>query len=277
MVFASGFSWAHALGLVGEHGAIQGGPLKQCEAVPSGSFVDAYLYADCTQHLEAVQVTMVMAWVAAGLVVLFSVVGRMGLERAKARGGLEQYFADDRLSLRNVAELITGFWHGTMADLLERKDVRLFYPFIGTLFIYIITCNLMGLIPGMLPPTDHISHNTGLALSVFVLFVFVGMKRDAIGFIKHLMGPVAALAILLFPIECISLLARPLSLTLRLTGNMFGDHQVFVMMSDLSHGILVPIPFLLLATIVSAIQAFIFALLTVIYINLSVPHNDEHH
>lgn len=214
------------------------------------------------------------AWLACGLLVLFAVLARMGLERAKARPGIERYFADETLSIRNAAELIMGGVRGFMRDVLEPADVRIFFPLVGGIFMYLLTCNFMGLVPGLLPPTDYINASFGIAVVVFLTFNFVGLKRDAVSYIKHLWGPVLPLGILLFPIEVISLLFRPYSLTLRLTGNMFGDHTVFSIMSGLVP-LVVPAVLLTLAILVSVVQAFVFSLLTTIYIGLSLPHHDH--
>ena len=133
---------------------------------------------------------------------------------------------------------------------------------------------MMGLIPGFIPPTDNVNTNVGMATISFAVFLFVGLSRDPVGFIKHLGGPVLALAPLMFVVEVISLCVRPLALVLRLTGNMFGDHLVFTIMSGMVP-IFVPVVFLCLAILVSTIQAFVFSLLTAIYIYLSVPHHDH--
>jgi F-type H+-transporting ATPase subunit a len=108
-----------------------------------------------------------------------------------------------------------------------------------------------------------------------LVFNAVGLSRDPVGYIKHLWGPVWWLGFLLFPIELISLCVRPVALGIRLTANIFGDHQVFVIFSSLVP-LVVPAALLTLAILVSTIQAFIFSLLTTIYIGLSVPHSDDH-
>lgn len=161
-----------------------------------------------------------------------------------------------------------------MTDVLDPREVKTFFPFVGALFVYIFVSNLLGLIPGLLPPTDNVNNNVGMAFGVFLLFNFVGLSRDPVGYIKHLWGPVWWLGVLMFPIELISLLFRPVSLTLRLTGNLFGDHLVFNIMSGLAPA-LVPVAFLLLGSIVAVMQAFVFALLTSIYISLSLPHHEH--
>jgi F-type H+-transporting ATPase subunit a len=212
-----------------------------------------------------------------------AILARMGLERAKRRNGIEKYFADDKLSIRNGAEIFVSGIKGMMSDLLEPKDVRFFLVAIGGMFIYILVSNLSGLIPGFLPPTDKMTHNAAIALTSFGLFMVVGLGRDPIGFIKHLMGPVALLVPLIFAIEALGLVLRLVTLSFRLSGNMFGDYAVFGVMSEIMVGIhpffgwLIPVPalFLGLGLVVSFIQAFVFSLLSTIYIGLSVPHHDH--
>lgn len=127
----------------------------------------------------------------------------------------------------------------------------------------------------MLPPSDNINSNAGIAIASFLVFMWVGLSRDFAGFIKHLAGPSLFLVPLLFPIEVLSLLVRPVTLMVRLTANMFGDHKVYTVVSDLVP-IVIPMPLLVLAAFVSLVQAFIFSLLSTVYIGMSLPHDDHH-
>lgn len=221
-----------------------------------------------------VSITLAHAWVSCFAVLGFAFIARMGLSRANARQGIERFTADDRLTPRTMAEIWGSFVLNMMGDVMPKKEVKTYAPFIATIFAYVLACNLQGLVPGFLPPTDNINTNIGMALASFVCFMWVGLTRDAVGFVKHLMGPVALLIPLLFPLEALSLVLRPLTLSLRLTGNMFGDHLVFTIMSTLVP-IGLPALLLALATFVSFMQAFIFSLLSSVYIGLSLPH--EHH
>jgi F-type H+-transporting ATPase subunit a len=248
-MIASGFTWFHLLPIVDEDRLL----------APLG-LSDSYIH--------------VLAWFACFLVIGFALMGRRGLEAAKARQGVEKYMAGDKPSFLNIGEMLATTCRGVMSDLLPEKDVKLFFPLISGIFCYIFTCNIMGIFPGFLPPTDNVNTNFGMAIVSFLVFNYVGLTRDASGYIKHLMGPVIFLTPLLFPIEIISLLVRPIALYIRLTGNMFGDHMVFVIMSGLIPVVL-PAALLGLATMVSAIQAFIFSILTTIYISLSLPHDDH--
>jgi F-type H+-transporting ATPase subunit a len=116
-----------------------------------------------------------------------------------------------------------------------------------------------------------------MAVIVLVTYWGVGLTRDFKGFVKHLLGPVLILSPLFLAIELMTMLiVRPASLSLRLSGNIFGDHMVFNIMSGLVPALL-PVLFLLLAMLVAVIQAFVFSLLTTIYISQSLPHGDHDH
>jgi F-type H+-transporting ATPase subunit a len=218
--------------------------------------------------------TYVHAWLAAGLLIAFAIAARVALERARARRGIEQYFTAERPTVLTLAEVFATGIKSMMGDLLSPRDVRAFFPIVAGLFAYILFCNVQSLVPGFLAPTDNVNTNTGMALMVFVLFNAVGLLRDPVSYVKHLAGPALLLAPLMFPIELISLMIRPISLTIRLTANLFGDHQVFLIMTSLFPPIGAAL--LMLGLLVSVVQAFVFSLLTVIYINLSLPHEDDH-
>jgi len=260
MVFAAGFTWWHLIGIGQDFEYTSLGE----QLLGPGAASHGYMQA------------LAAAWALCLFVILFSVLGRLGLESAKKRQGVARWYAKPGLGFLTIAELVVEFWKSMMGGSLERRDVNLFLPIIAGMFTYIFAGNVMGMIPGFLPPTENVHHNWAMSICVFLLFVGVGVIRDPVNFLKHLIGPVLLMAPLIFIIEVIGLIVRPATLTIRLTGNMFGDHTVFTIMSDLvPWG--VPVPFLGLALIVSFIQAFVFSLLTVIYIALSVPHADEAH
>lgn len=155
------------------------------------------------------------------------------------------------------------------------KSAKQYFPLVAGLFIYIFINNVLGIIPGFLPPTDNINTTIALGIVVFIYFNYVGIKTQGlIPYLKHFCGPIIFLAPLMFVIEMIGILVRPVSLGLRLFGNMTGDHLVLGIFSDLVP-IIIPIAFLGLGMFVSFIQAFVFSLLTTIYIALSLPHDDH--
>ncbi len=181
-----------------------------------------------------------------------------------------------KLSVPNLFEVgcesILGLMEGIMGP-----DAKKYFPLIGTLFIYIFVNNLLGVIPGFLPPTDNINTNLGCSIVVFIYFNYVGIREQGlIPYLKHFAGPIIYLAPLMFIIEMISVLVRPMSLALRLFGNMTGDHLVLGIFSDLVP-LVVPVIFLALGIFVSFIQAFVFTLLSTIYVALALPHEEHHH
>ena len=219
--------------------------------------------------------TFVSAWLSAFVIIAFAAAANMGLKRAMARDGLTKFEADESLNARTAAEVLVDALRGLMGDLMGKTDVKTFLPLIVGLFTYIFVSNLQALVPGLQPPTDNINSNLGMAVIVMVTYWVVGLTRDPKGFVGHILGPVLPLAPLMLVIELISLvLVRPASLAVRLTGNIFGDHTVFTIMSGLTY-VVVPVIFLVLATLVSLIQAFVFSLLTTIYISQSLPHGDH--
>ncbi|MFZ5475493.1 MAG: F0F1 ATP synthase subunit A [Myxococcota bacterium] len=222
------------------------------------------------------------SWAVVGFVLLLAGLARMGLERAKSQQGAAKYVPDATLTVRNAFEIVIEWLWGMVEGMLH-KEAKPFFPLVATLFLYILIANLSGFVPGMLPPTENISHNFAMALCVFVTFVWAGLSRDAVGFLKHLAGPVVLLMPVFFVLESISVLIRPVSLSVRLTVNIFVDHLLSSIARELGAGfvgaigaIVLPVPLYFLGLLVCVVQAFVFALLTTIYISLSVPHGDGH-
>ncbi len=173
-----------------------------------------------------------------------------------------------RIGIYNTFELTTQTILGLLRDILGDKAER-YLSLIGSLFIYIFVCNLLSVVPGFVAPTNNLNTTLACSLVVFVFYNYVGIKELGIKkYIKQMAGPVAWLAPFIVIIELISHIVRPISMGVRLYGNMMGDHLVLVMFSDLVP-FLVPILFMLLAIFVSFIQAFVFSLLSTVYIALA--------
>jgi len=146
---------------------------------------------------------------------------------------------------------------------------RPYFPLIATLAIFILVSNLIGLIPGFYPPTANINTTAACAVIVFLSTHIVGLKQHGFHYLKHFLGPIWWLAPVMFFIEVIGHLSRPVSLTLRLFGNMNGHELVLMIFFGLAP-FLVPLPMMLMGVLVSFIQAFVFMLLTMIYIQGSL-------
>lgn len=172
---------------------------------------------------------------------------------------------------QNFFELLISGLEEFMVD-ITGEEGRAFFPLIATLFIYILTCNLIGLIPGFFSPTANINTTLSMALCSFTFTHYLGIKYHGAKYIKHFLGPVPALAPLFLPIELIGHLARIMSLTLRLFGNIMGEDLVLAILLMLAGSFLAPLPMMFLAVFTSVVQAFIFSLLSMMYFAGSMEH-----
>ena len=178
---------------------------------------------------------------------------------------------DDRLSVRTMAELVVGALRDFVIETIGEHNGRKFVPFFGALFLFIFVNNLLGVIPGFNPPTSFITTNFSLAILIFLMTHYYGVREHGIGYLKHFMGPMMALAWLMLPIELISHLVRPVSLSLRLYGNMTGDHAVLSIFTDLTR-VVIPVIFIGLGVFVSFVQALVFTMLSMVYIGGAMEH-----
>jgi F-type H+-transporting ATPase subunit a len=184
-----------------------------------------------------------------------------------------------RLSVENPGKLqltfeaMYKFVAGQTDDAVEHG--RKYAPFFGALFIFILFMNLIGVIPGFESPTMTASVPLGLAVAVFLYYHWMGLREQGVGrYLIHFAGPMLALAPLMIPIELISHLSRPLSLTVRLFANMFAGEKVTVTFLSLTF-IVAPAIFMGLHVFVAVLQAYIFMLLAMIYVGGAVAH-EEH-
>jgi len=155
-----------------------------------------------------------------------------------------------------------------------------YVPFIGTLALFIFVSNVMGLIPGMLPGTDNLNTTFACGILVFLYFNFHGLRAHGIGHITHLMNPVGTwwgwfLAPLLFPIEAVGLIVRPITLGIRLAANMVGDHAVLLAFAGIIP-LIVPLPFYVLGFLICLIQTAVFVILSCVYISLHASEAEGH-
>jgi len=174
-------------------------------------------------------------------------------------GALQQFF-----------ELIYGFINQQTEEQVGHGGHK-FFAYFGTIFIFILTCNLIGLVPCFESPTMNASVTCGCALATFFYYHLVGIQANGFAYIKHFLGPMWWLAWLMFPIEIVSHLARPLSLTVRLYANMFAGEQVTMVFLKLTL-FAVPVVFMGLHLFVGALQAYIFMLLTMVYVSSAAAH-----
>ena len=197
---------------------------------------------------------------------------------AALRKRLSNPVPPDRPTAGGFIELILDGLFAVMADLSGKERAREFLPLIGTLGIFILVSNLMGLVPGLAPPTDNWNTNVAMALVVFFYYHYMGLKTHGPAYIKEFLGPVIKwyalpLMILMFLIEMISHIARPLSLSVRLLGNIFGDHMVIWAFAGMAIPF-VPVPFILLGIFVSFVQAFVFCALSAVYLHMATVEEE---
>jgi len=165
---------------------------------------------------------------------------------------------------QNLLEVIVGGLEKFMVD-ITGPEGKAFFPYIATIFLYILTCNLLGLIPGFFSPTANLNTTMSMAICTFFLTHIIGIKFHGVKYIRHFMGPVWALAPLMFVIELIGHFARVMSLSIRLFGNIFGKEKVLGILFGLAGFALAPLPILFLGILVSFIQATVFMLLSIVY------------
>lgn len=174
--------------------------------------------------------------------------------------------------LQHSFELIYEFVAGQAEDQMGHGASKYLAVF-ATIFIFVLVCNLLGLIPGFEAPTMNASVPAGCAIAVFLYYNLVGVQSNGVGkYAAHFAGPVWWLAPLMIPIEIVSHLARPLSLTIRLYANMFAGEKLTLVFVSLTY-LVVPAAFMGLHLFVALLQAYIFMLLTVIYVAGATAHD----
>jgi F-type H+-transporting ATPase subunit a len=210
-----------------------------------------------------------------GLVVL------LGLSvRAKYSKLDEAVVPEDKLSLRTFFEAFLGYFYTMVADVMGPKRAKKYFPIIGAAACFIFFSNVMGLIPGLGPPTSSLNVTLGCSALVFLLFNFYGVRAAGLGYFKHMTGPWLGYAgiplnVLIFIVELISTCVRPVTLAVRLMLNMAVDHLLGSIFLGL-FALVVPVPVMFLGVIVILVQTLVFTLLSSIYISLATEHEDAH-
>lgn len=176
-----------------------------------------------------------------------------------------------KLSLRGFFEVITEFIVG-LVDMVIGHHGRAYVPMFAATFTFILINNLMGILPGMTPGTENLNTTLAMGIFMFVAYHSFGLKENGMDHLKHFMGPVLWLAPMMVIVELISDLVRPVSLGLRLANVLKGDHTVVGIFLDLVP-IGLPIPFYLLGIFVCIVQAFVFTLLSMVYVALATAHD----
>lgn len=172
---------------------------------------------------------------------------------------------------QNVFEILISGIEEFMVEVTGEQG-RWLFPLAGTVFIYIFACNIIGLIPGFYPPTANLNTTLSCALTVVIFTHILGVKCHGAKYIKHFLGPVWWMAPLILPIELIGHLARILSLSFRLFGNMMGHELVLGILFFLAGAFFAPLPIMVLGIFVALVQAFVFFLLSIMYFTGALEH-----
>lgn len=204
------------------------------------------------------------------LLVIFVLAVRHGMSKHQS------VIPHHRFSFLNLSELYVAFIRDFCFDTIGPKGEK-FVALAGSLFLFILISNLLGVLPGFTAPTDNLNTTLALGLFVFITYNIMGIREHGLGYIKQFLGPTSSkifypIIPLMLVIELVSHVVRPLSLGLRLRGNIYGDHAVLSVFSSLAPYV-VPIAFLCLGIFVAFIQAFVFTLLSMVYISLAESHD----
>lgn len=236
-------------------------------------FLNTYLGKSFVEKQDLVAQHIFGAILVFIIVITLALIARSALLRNR-----DNLIGDGRLSVTNFLDALFEMTLNQMRSIIGHHAEEHF-PFIGSIVLFILFSNLLGLIPGFLPPTNNLNTTAACAISVFFYYHYIGIKKNGFfKYINHMINPIGEwwgyfLCWLMFPIELIGHLARPLSLSLRLMGNMTGDHAVLAIFLGI-FPLVIPMPFMVLGMIVALIQTFIFAILTCVYISMAQAHNE---
>jgi len=209
-------------------------------------------------HFAQSNVHVIYSWV---VMILLLALGALGGKGVKLIPGKAQ----------NVFEILISGIEEFMVD-VTGEEGRWLFPLAATIFIYIFACNLIGLVPGFFPPTASLNTTASCALTVVIFTHIIGIKYHGAKYIKHFLGPVWWMIPIVFPIEVIGHVARILSLSFRLFGNMMGHELVLGILFGLAGAFFAPLPIMGLGIFVALVQAFVFFLLSIMYFTGSMEH-----
>lgn len=207
------------------------------------------------------------------LVLVFGAIARVQLQGSFSRED-QGLIPDAKLTVRNFFEILLERLYGLAEQVMGEKTAAKYFPITAAIFLFVFTNNFIGLIPGFLPPTDNINTTFAIGVFVFLYYNYVGIRENGFGYLKHFVGPIWWLAPLLLVVELASHLFRPLSLAFRLRGNIMGDHLVLSISQNIEYvKYIFPVIFYGMGLFVSLVQAFVFCLMTMVYISLSASHD----
>ena len=222
--------------------------VKLCEATGSETLA----------HFAHTYVHVVYMWVVMALLILF------GWLAGKNTQLVPQ-------SVQNVFEVLVSGLEEFMVE-ITGEEGRWLFPLAGSIFLFVFIGNLIGLVPGFFPPTANLNTTLALAIVTVIWTHVLGVKYHGASYIKHFLGPVWWMVPIIFPIELIGHLARVLSLSFRLFGNMMGHELVLGILFGLAGAFFAPLPIMALGIFVALVQAFVFFLLAIMYFAGAIEH-----
>lgn len=209
---------------------------------------------------------LMTAGLVASLLVVFALSVRRKLAATEAAIAPE-----DGVTARNLAEVFVEAIMGLAEGVIGHGAAR-YVPLLGSFFIFILIANLIGLVPGFTPPTSDFNITLGLGVVSFAAYHFYGAREHGAKYVKQFLGSVVFLYPLMLVVEVFSHLFRPVSLGIRLFANLFADHKVVEIFTQLTY-VGIPVIFYGLGAFVGVVQAFVFTMLSAIYIALAVSHD----
>jgi F-type H+-transporting ATPase subunit a len=205
-----------------------------------------------------------------GLLITLLLIALAALVRGRFQHPEDALVPAERVGTSTLAEFFVEGMAGLAEGVIGHGSER-YVPLLGSFFVFILLCNLVGLVPGFTPPTSNFNITLALGTVSFVAYHAYGVREHGAGYLRQFLGPVIWLAPLMIIVEVFSHTFRPISLAIRLFANMFADHQVVEIFTGLTY-VVVPVAFYVLGAFVAVIQAFVFTMLTAIYIALAVSH-----
>ena len=203
--------------------------------------------------------------------IIVAILGTRGLRKDPKK----HFVPEAKLTFRTAGEMIVDGILRIVKDNMGPRGPE-FMMIIGTLALFIFLSNILGLIPGFHSPTENINTTAACAITVFVLTHYYGVREHGVKYLKQFIGPIIVLAPIMFIIELISHIVRPVSLSVRLFGNIFGDHTaVAIFFSLVSVPLLIPLPMMVLGLFVAIVQTLVFILLSMAYFSLAIESHEH--
>jgi F-type H+-transporting ATPase subunit a len=202
-------------------------------------------------------------WIVMALLLIFGYAARQSLSAVS-----DATVPDEGFTLRHLAEVTVEWLDGMVAQVSELHGARRYVPFFGSLFLFILTANFMGLIPGLTAPTNDTDLTFALGGICFIYYLYQGFAHQGPKYLLSFFGPLWWLGWFMVVIEVADNLFRPFSLGVRLFANMFADHHVLTLFTSLTY-LLVPIAFYALGSIVCVVQALVFVILAMSYVRMA--------